>query len=359
MSTSTSRLALYKPADDGSEFVDVSTDLNQNLDKIDAAIGFIPATSSTPPTTTFPGMARQDTDTNRTYLRNGADSAWVEIPNAASTYDADYKAVSGKKIGLGTTPSSIIDVNHTNSTDLPARFKAAADSTHRMVLGWNGLEIGPGNAARDVFLYRSGVSEATLDATLSVTNDLEVAGLTTVDDITVGGDLSINGTILTDLDVTGDFQAHGIGARFIKYKATDLNRLSTATPANDPDLVVPLLANATYLFKLVAMWGSPAAADFRSGWNFPTGSTGLKYCLGPASGATSRDSTTMRTGVHALTSNVDYGADATGYTGVLEHGMIVTAATAGDLNYKWSQTTSTASNTTLSFCSFLEVIRVA
>jgi hypothetical protein len=34
MGTNTTRLGLYKPLDDGSEFVNVSTDLNQNHDKL-------------------------------------------------------------------------------------------------------------------------------------------------------------------------------------------------------------------------------------------------------------------------------------------------------------------------------------
>lgn len=360
MSTSTSRLALYKPADDGSEFVDVSQDLNQNLDKIDAAIGFIPATSSTPPSSPFAGMARQDTDTNRSYYRNGANAAWIELLNDTGTFGSDVKILSGKKIGIGNaTPNGLIDVIHTNVTDMPMRFKQASDSSYRTQLNWNGLEFGPGTGARDVFIYRSGVGEATVDSTLSVTQDLEVSGNTTVDDLTIGGDLTLTGNVLTALNVDGDFQASGIGGRWIKYKAASTDRLSTTTPTADPDLVVPLLANATYLFTLNAMAGSPAAADFRTAWSIPSGATGLRHALGPGSSATARDNISMRSGAHGF-GNIDYGCESAGaYIGIQEYGMVVTSATAGNLSFMWSQVTSTASNTTLSFCSSLEVIRVA
>ncbi len=44
MASTTPRLNLYMPADDGSEPINVATDLNDNLEKVDASIGFVPAT---------------------------------------------------------------------------------------------------------------------------------------------------------------------------------------------------------------------------------------------------------------------------------------------------------------------------
>jgi hypothetical protein len=348
MASNTSRLNLYKPADDGSEFVDVSSDLNQNLDKLDAAIGFIPATSSTPPTTTFAGMARQDTDTSRTYYRNGSDSAWNEILNSVGVFGNDVKVASGKKLGIGTSaPLSIIDVVNPNTTDVPLRFRQTADTIYRAQLNWNGIEFGPGNAARDVFVYRSGVGTLNIDATVAVSGALNVGGTTTLGDTSVTGDLSLTGSVSSDLTVNGTFQANGIGGRWVKYKPADQSRQSITTPTNDTDLTVALLANATYIVRFYGIIASPSTADFRTAWSVPSGATGLKYCLGPNPTATSRDATTMRTGAHGHTTQVDYGLESPGFSGIQEHGVVSTGATAGNMSIQWAQVASVASNTTM------------
>lgn len=90
MSTTTSRLGLYKPASDGSETVNVVTDLLNNLDKLDQATGVQVVTSSTRPSTPYAGKLIAESDTGyRTYFHNGtspASGGWVEIPNSSGTY---------------------------------------------------------------------------------------------------------------------------------------------------------------------------------------------------------------------------------------------------------------------------------
>ena len=90
MSTTTPRLGLYKPASDGSELVNVNTDLNNNYDAIDLAMGFRIVTSSTRPSTPYSGQGILESDTSyRSYLHNGtspASGGWIEIPNGSATY---------------------------------------------------------------------------------------------------------------------------------------------------------------------------------------------------------------------------------------------------------------------------------
>lgn len=359
MSTTTSRLGLYKPADDGSEFVDVSTDLNQNLDKLDAALGFVPATSSTPPGSPFAGMARQDTDTGRAYFRNGANSSWVQILAASGSYDSDITFTSGKKIGLGAAPTgAVIDIVHTTTADAVMRFKVTADTFFRTTISSDGFMFGSGTISPDVSVYRSGASELTVSSDLSVDGDLNVGGITTVDDLTVTGDLNAP-VISSNLTVSGDFSVIGVGGIQRRYKATATNRASTTTVTDDPDLTIPLIANAVYHFKFFGIVGSLAAADAKFRWSFPTGATGLRHALGPDSSSTSRDSTTMRTGIHQLSTEVSYGLSSNvNYTGILEEGTITTSATAGNLAVQWAQSVSNATAAVLAEGSYLEVVRI-
>lgn len=359
MSSTTSRLGLYKPADDGSEYVDVSTDLNANLDKIDAAIGFIPATSGSPPSSPFAGMGRQDSDTSRIYYRDSTNSSWVQILSDGGTYNADLKLVSGKKIGVGvSSPSAVIDVLHTNSTDAPASFKASGDTNPRLVLNWDGIDLGSGSGATDLSVYRSGASELTVAGDLSIDADLNVSGLATVEDLTVIGDL-VAPSIIGDVVVTGSVTATGVNSVKRVYKSASTTRTSNTTATDDPDLVVAVIAGATYLVRFVGMFGAVTAADVKTKWGFPTSSTGLRFCLGPEAAATSRDTVSMRVGVHQLNTEVAYGiSSSTSYSGVMEEGTITTV-NSGNISIQWAQNTSNGTGSILAESSFLEVIRLA
>lgn len=71
MATNTTRLGLIKP--DLTDNVDV-TDLNNNADDIDAAIGFTVVTSTTRPSTPWSGQPIFETDTGNSYVWDG--SSW-------------------------------------------------------------------------------------------------------------------------------------------------------------------------------------------------------------------------------------------------------------------------------------------
>ncbi|WP_199546583.1 hypothetical protein [Streptomyces sp. N35] len=104
--TPTSRLGLHRPLNNGSELVNVQTDLNQNLDKLDLAAGFQIVTSGTRPAAPYAGKPITESDTSyRTYFSNGtapASASWVQIPNSSSTYNADLVLVDGKDFVVGT-----------------------------------------------------------------------------------------------------------------------------------------------------------------------------------------------------------------------------------------------------------------
>lgn len=81
MSTLTTRLGLTKPAT--TEQYDV-TIVNGNSDKIDAAVGVTPATSTTRPSTQlFDGRAVHESDTDELVIRRGA--VWSALGTVAAT----------------------------------------------------------------------------------------------------------------------------------------------------------------------------------------------------------------------------------------------------------------------------------
>jgi hypothetical protein len=74
MATTTTNLGLRKPAT--TDVVNVSTDINDNMDKIDAAVGFQVVTAFPGTPYIGKGVVRSDQN-NRTYIWNG--TKWVEI----------------------------------------------------------------------------------------------------------------------------------------------------------------------------------------------------------------------------------------------------------------------------------------
>jgi hypothetical protein len=189
---STARLALYKSKSDGSELVNYTQDLGQNWDKVDAAVGFAACTSTTRPSSPYSGKAIMQTDTAyRTFFSNGttpASASWVEIPNSSGTFGGNLALSSTSSLSIGTatlTRSSggalSANTNYsraaTATTDVAYSALITGDTFDRVRVYSDGkLEIGPGNAARDVNLYRSAANVLTTDDSLSVALNLTVAG---------------------------------------------------------------------------------------------------------------------------------------------------------------------------------------
>lgn len=102
MATTTSRLALTKPA--SSDPVDISV-LNTNADKIDSAIGATTCTSGTRPSSPYNGQFIFETDTSKTYVYNGA---WVSvIPTSVAQADNALK-LNGRTVYVqSATPTGM------------------------------------------------------------------------------------------------------------------------------------------------------------------------------------------------------------------------------------------------------------
>lgn len=180
---STTRLALYKSKSDGSELVNYTQDIGQNLDKIDAAVGFQSATSSTRPSSPYSGKGIFETDTSfRTLFSNGtspASASWVEIPNSSATFNNNLKLASGKQVNIGASGSnaSYVALLPTATGDYILASRVTSDSVSRITIRADGrLDWSTGALAADTNLYRSAANVLTTDDSLNVGINLTVTG---------------------------------------------------------------------------------------------------------------------------------------------------------------------------------------
>jgi hypothetical protein len=208
MAELTPRLGLYKPADDGSEPLNVATDLNDNLEKIDATIGAVPATVATPPPVVYNGMLRQNTDDQSLYyFRN--NTTWTQILSKGATFAGDLLIGLGNKIGINVpAPGAAIDAILGNAADILARFKVTGDTQPRVQLESTGLKLGPGGATvPDVRLYRQNAATLNITGNVVAENNLQVNGTPSfTNGITVTGQTTLDG----DTNLTGgaDIEDH-------------------------------------------------------------------------------------------------------------------------------------------------------
>lgn len=191
---STTRLGLYKSKSDGSELVNYTQDIGQNLDKLDAAVGFAACTSSTRPSSPYSGKPIMETDTAyRSYFSNGtspASASWVEIPNSSGTYGGNLALSTASSITFGGDTNLRRDAAGALATDgLFRSYRSSAgsnsislrvtgDTASRFFINADGsMNWGAGaSASADTNLYRSATNTLATDDSLSVGLNLSVAG---------------------------------------------------------------------------------------------------------------------------------------------------------------------------------------
>jgi len=138
---------------------------------------------------------------------------------------------------------------------------------------------------------------------------------------------------------------------------------NSTTLQNDSELVVALLANASYVVEVVASFDVTAASNLKTQWLVPTGSTGMRQCIG----ATGTSGTfTSRVDCAGKFEPVRFGTNSvsildTSGNGqpVFETGVVNVGPTAGNVRFQWGQ--NTAQNVALNrqTFSFMRVTRFA
>jgi len=168
-------------------------------------------------------------------------------------------------------------------------------------------------------------------------------------------------TIVTNLLEAGGTDG-GLYSERILYKASTTTRASTTAFADDPELTCTLSANAVYWVEMHLKQAAITAAPFKTAWTVPSGASGNRNTLGPASDATDTngDLNNSRFGAHNFTTPIVYGnrnnAAATDY--VIETALVITT-NAGTLALQWAQNVSNVTGTVLGAGSVMIVKRIS
>lgn len=153
----TTRLVMNKPDPDPvtGDVVDISK-LNENFDKLDAAIGATICTSGTRPSSPWHGQFIRETDNRRLYVWNATQSAWDQVLIGNGTFTQDINL------------ERQIQVVRSNSVDHTFRTQVGADSNYRMrIEAGGGILWGDGTASADTNLYRGAANVLRTDDVIS------------------------------------------------------------------------------------------------------------------------------------------------------------------------------------------------
>ena len=231
MGSYTTRLGLYKPATDGSEDVNVSTDLDDNWDRLEAKVGAIACTSGTRPGTPYNGQFIRETDTGDMRVWDGA--AWTLVLFANNTTNWPG-AFSSERAGATNTIVS---------------GKVTGDTQSRVLVQADGkILIGSGSAGQDTNLYRSAANMLKTDDGLTVTLDLTVSGA-----VAVTGDAVIGGISFSD-------RARGIIGRYRRSTVSSTSASTTLVSVIRID-DVPILSGRLYRIWYRCHFDSTVADD--------------------------------------------------------------------------------------------------
>lgn len=166
--TETSRVGLHQPAP--TDLVNVTTDLNDNMDRLDAAVGF--ENVSDFPAAPFAGKAINFG--SYAYFHNGtspASGGWVQLLTPA-TFNSNILVASGKyvSVGGGSIFNTSFGATRTTATDSAFAAGVSNDSNPRISIAADGkISWGPGSStAVDTNLYRSAADTLKTDDSFHV-----------------------------------------------------------------------------------------------------------------------------------------------------------------------------------------------
>jgi hypothetical protein len=143
-------------------------------------------------------------------------------------------------------------------------------------------------------------------------------------------------------------------------KASSTSRASTIAISADPDLQLPVVANAQYLITFYLRISGNATADMDIQFTTPAGCTGGYGVTGRLAGTSAGDGD-IRTSTR-LSFNVEtqFSTPSTA-AAQINHGAgrLITSATAGTFSIDWAQTVSSATASVMESDSWLMLKRIA
>jgi hypothetical protein len=150
--TTTTRLGMVKPTPGTNELVDVETQLNENWDRIDAAIGALVCTSGTRPATPYDGQIIRESDTRQIRVWNATQGVWEYLfgPNAFTPWFLQLSPPSG-----GATAGVRVYSTGPAALNRALAFRGSGDTVDHYFVDYDGtMQWGTGAAGADVNLYR-------------------------------------------------------------------------------------------------------------------------------------------------------------------------------------------------------------
>jgi hypothetical protein len=160
----------------------------------------------------------------------------------------------------------------------------------------------------------------------------------------------VPGQVLTASDVNTWLAPQGV------VKPASQNVISSTVLVNDTDLVLPVAANASYIFDCFLDFTSVSGADLKVSWAVPSGASLLYQALHNEGGATGLNNSQL---IYADSNTLFCAGNGATQVAAGLNGSLITTGTAGNLQLRWAQNTSTASNTTIRVQSYLMLVRVA
>jgi hypothetical protein len=141
-------------------------------------------------------------------------------------------------------------------------------------------------------------------------------------------------------------------------KAADEPATSSTTLQNDDELFLTLSASATYALDgyLITAGATVTTGDLKIDWTVPSGTT-MKYTsfgVVVSSPAVQYEAT-----VNASSTARPIGTNGSSDMGVPVRAVIITSTTAGTLQLRWAQNTSSATPTIIRAGSWLRLTRIA
>ncbi|MCX4816782.1 hypothetical protein OG601_47540 [Streptomyces sp. NBC_01239] len=233
---------------------------------------------------------------------------------------------------------------------------------------------------------RAGEQSATVrgsDWRLATVTAVGTTGTVTADGLTVRCMESylqptVGDVIVVDQNSAGNLITRGrlatgtdpIGATRSAPRTTDLQRANTNVPASDPQMTLPVTANARYTLDAYIKYSG--VNDVLIGWAVPSGTLGEWQGLGngivvtsaTAGGGTQQDAIStwgysVRTESTDIANTRTYGAVGTTAFGVQIRGTVRVGATAGNFAVAWAQGASGATATFVYTDSWLRLHRFA
>jgi hypothetical protein len=277
---------MYKSASDGSEDVSYTQDIGQNLDKIDAAVGFQIVTSSTRPSSPFPGKPITESDTSyRTYFSNGtspASASWVEIPNSSATYNSNLALAAGRTISFGGdvtvsraaagrlaitgTNAGLVIGSATYQNTLTAAAATVANTTTETVVGTFTI---PANDAVVGATYRARlIANVSFLASAQLTWRARLGGVAGTQ-LAAAGPTTLSGTAQTNKEsiVEVDLVCVSTGASGTWFTMLAEQRNTTQTGSlgdiqlGSSDGTITRDTTASNAFVITAQWAAASASN--------------------------------------------------------------------------------------------------